>query len=317
MPKQELDADQLYNLALSIVGLVLKAGPSTLEDLSNHFDVSEKAVVKAIRAIANSEDQDRFETHFYVDEDALENGEVDFGLGMGVLEEPPTLSAAQMTAVAMGLEFLASLPEFTENQELRELRTALGINSAPPRGSVGRINLEVIEIIRDAIVSQSQIEFDYINQTGQRTSRFVDPLRIDLVGAKHYLRGWCHSNSEVRTFRIDRITKPKLTGASISAMAKESDIADEVYGDGQGAVIEIEAELSAQEVFWNFPTAGVLEQSDGLIRGAIKVGNTAALARHVVRYGGAVKVIAPNSARELVRKFAEAALNNDTSQESE
>ena len=311
MPKQELDADQLYNLALSIVGLVLKQGPSNLTQLAEHFNVSEKAILKAIRTIANSEDQDRFETHFYVDEEALEDGEVDFGLGMGVLEEPPTLSTAQLSAIAMGLEFLASLPEFSENKELHELRAHLVGEGLPLRSGRVRLDLEIIEFVRDAILQERRIEFDYINQTGQRSSRIVDPLRIDLLGSKHYLRGWCHLHSEVRTFRIDRITDLAITGLAISESAKLSEVSDEIYGQGEGQIIDLVAQLTAQEIFWNFPTAGPIQHRDNLIYGSIKVGNPAALARHVVRYGGAVQVLAPESARELVKAFAEVALQSD------
>jgi predicted DNA-binding transcriptional regulator YafY len=45
-------------------------------------------------------------------------------------------------------------------------------------------------------------------------------------------------------------------------------------------------------------------KKDGKIHGFIKVGNIAAIARHVVRYGGAVEVVAPDGARQAVREFA-------------
>ena len=56
MPKQEIDAVELFDLALSIVGLVLTEGDQKVSELASRFDVSEKVVLKAVRAITDSED---------------------------------------------------------------------------------------------------------------------------------------------------------------------------------------------------------------------------------------------------------------------
>lgn len=56
MPKQEIDGDGLFNLALAIVGLVLKTGGISVSELAQHFGVSEKVIHKAVHAITNSED---------------------------------------------------------------------------------------------------------------------------------------------------------------------------------------------------------------------------------------------------------------------
>ena len=49
MPKQEIDAAELFDLALSIVGLVLSEGDQKVSELASRFDVSEKVVLKAVR----------------------------------------------------------------------------------------------------------------------------------------------------------------------------------------------------------------------------------------------------------------------------
>ena len=108
MPKVELDGEEVFNLTMSVVGLVLKEGPMTIAELSEHFDVSQASIQKAVRAITNSEDLENYETHFYVDEEALEDGEVSFSRGQGRLTEPPILSRRQASAIAAGLDYLAS-----------------------------------------------------------------------------------------------------------------------------------------------------------------------------------------------------------------
>lgn len=309
MPKQELDGEGVFNLALAIVGLVLDEGSLEISELAEHFDVSEKAIVKVVRTIANSEDVARYETHFYVDEELLEEGLVSFKVGQGNLDQVPTLSRYQQSSLAMGLEFLASLPEFAANKNLAELRQVFSASAATKVVSRNNLDLEKLELLRASVLERFRVEFDYLSQVGKRTSRQVDPLRIDLVGNKHYLRGYCLEAQELRAFRVDRISNLNTTSISISSDAQASEIPEEIYGHGEGHLVEISADAQASEIFWNFPVSGSTERKDGKVIGKIKVGNLDSIARHIVRYGGAVEVLAPQEARDAVRKFAELALN--------
>ena len=78
MPKQEIDAAELFDLALSIVGLVLAEGDQRVSDLAARFDVSEKVIMKAVRAITDSEDLTKCVTHFHLNFEELEDGWVSF-----------------------------------------------------------------------------------------------------------------------------------------------------------------------------------------------------------------------------------------------
>lgn len=311
MPKQEIDGDGLFNLALAIVGLVLKTGGISVSELAQHFGVSEKVIHKAVHAITNSEDLTSPQSHFYLHYEAYEEGIVDFSVGGANLEQAPTLSRYQQTSLAIGLEYLASLEEFKGNRALSELRNALSGEVTTRVVAHPTVDVQELELLRDAILTRKRVEFDYINQLGKKSHREVDPLRIDLVGNKHYLRGYCLESSELRTFRIERTSNLTLTTQDISEAAMLEEIPDEVYGTGEGELIELVAESQAGEIFWNFPVDGKLIKRDGKLHGFIRVGNIAAIARHVVRYGGAVEVIAPESARQAVRDFATKSLSGN------
>lgn len=304
MPKQEIDGDGLFNLALAMVGLVLDEGGIEISRLAEHFGVSEKVILKAANAITNSEDLTSPETHFHLNFDARDEGIIDFSIGGSNLDHAPTLTRYQQTSLAIGLEYLASLPEFKNNKDLAQLRSALSGGVTQRVVARESVEIEELDLLREAILAEKQVEFDYINQLGKKSHRRVDPLRIDLVGNKHYLRGYCLDAQELRTFRIERLSNLASTSLPISEAAKKESIPDEVYGSGDGEIVELAAESQAGEIFWNFPTAGQLTKKDGKIYGSIRVGNIAAIARHVVRYGGAVEVLAPESARQAVRDFA-------------
>lgn len=304
MPKVELDGEEVFNLTLSVVGLVLKEGAMTLKELSEHFDVSEASILKAVRAITNSEDLDNYETHFYVDEEALEDGEVSFSRGQGRLSEPPVLSSRQASAIAAGLDYLSSLPQFAQSKDLQELRSSLGgtITSATPK-AFGQ--LTELTLLREAIVAGKQIELDYLNQLGERSSRVVDPLRLDFVGSRYYLRGYCHKNQSLRAFRVDRIARIKPLESELSSQGIAVAIPEDVFDGGEDQyLVKIRATKSASEIFWNFPVSAEPKEVDGNLVGEIRVGNLRALGRHIARYGGAVVVLSPKEARLAVVDYA-------------
>ena len=319
MPKQELDGEELFNLALSIVGLVLRDGPHFTAELAEHFGYSEKTIKKAVLTIANSEDVGSFKTHFYLDDELLEEGEVDFSVADSNLTEPPTLSKRQATSLAAGLDYLASLPQFSENQALESLRAVIGgaTSSVVSRLSGSR-ELTLLAQLQSALTDRVAIECEYVNQLGERAVRTIDPLRIDFVLDKHYLRGFCHKNQAVRSFRLDRILRLELTTQRISEEALAAEIPEEVFGDGAREItVKIAADPEAAEIFWNFPSYSNLTTRDGQIVGEIMVGSLRALGRHITRYGGLVRVLEPQEAKLAVKAFAAAALSPQQAPENE
>lgn len=310
MPKQELDGEELFNLALSIVGLVLREGPYKTSELSDHFGFSEKTIKKAVLTIANSEDIGNFKTHFYLNDDLLEEGEVDFWVADSNLTEPPVLSKRQATSLAAGLDYLASLPQFSENSALQDLRKLIGGATSSVMSRVsGTREITYLSQLQQAMAEQVSVRSEYVNQLGERAERLIDPLRIDFVLDKHYLRGFCHKNQGVRSFRLDRILQLELTNQKISAESLAMDIPEEVFGHGDSEIsVKIAADAEAAEIFWNFPSYSNLTSKNGEIVGEILVGSLKALGRHITRYGGMVRVLEPEQARLAVRAFAQAAL---------
>jgi len=309
MPRQEIDGLSLFDLTLSIVGLILGRGSMRVSELADTFDVSEKAIRRAIKAIIESEDLTNCETHFYVNEDDLSEGYVSFSAGRSNLTGPPQLSKRQLSSLAIGLDYLASMPQFKANEELGKLRGMFASQSQSIAQLSEDRTVGQITLIQQALKSQLAIRCEYQNQLGERSSRLVDPLRLDFVGRQHYLRGYCHTALEVRSFRLDRILQLELTQIPISAAARESEVPEEVFGvSDQEITVKIAAKPEAGEIFWNFPANSDPTYLDGELIGEIRLGQLASLPRHIVRYGGLVRVLEPQSARDVVREFAERAL---------
>ncbi|OCL25440.1 hypothetical protein U472_13915 [Orenia metallireducens] len=64
---------------------------------------------------------------------------------------------------------------------------------------------EKVNLIKKAIKNNYLIEFSYLSNKNQRTSRKVEPLTIILKGHSWYIYGYCRLREDFRVFRISRI----------------------------------------------------------------------------------------------------------------
>jgi predicted DNA-binding transcriptional regulator YafY len=67
----------------------------------------------------------------------------------------------------------------------------------------------VAQVCRDT----ERLEFDYTAAGGERTERHVEPLRLVSLGRRWYLVAYDLGRHDWRTFRLDRLRRPRGTGA--------------------------------------------------------------------------------------------------------
>ncbi len=300
----EFDGISRFNLSLAIVATVLRDGPKTMDELGQLFDAPSKVIDQAVKAIVLSEDGRKCVSFFDLDWAAWEDESIVDLRPNSSLVGQPVLGKHQATALSAGLEYLASLPAFANNSALDELRQLFESRSVPAGRLVVQLPDGVLDLMRQAISQGVSIEFDYVNQGGTRSRRTADPLRIDFRGGHHYLRGYCFLTKSLRSFRLDRISALELTDQKINPENHATEIPDEIFGSASGGdSVNISADMSAREIFTNFPTNSPPVREGSTLTGEIRIGNINHLGRHVARYGGLVRVLEPEEARAVVRQF--------------
>mgnify|MGYP000582518099 CR=1 FL=1 len=316
MPKltNSLSGEDRFNFMLALAGYLMRnGGQATLSEIAEHFAISEAQIESALRTLnlASAKFEDRPEDLFYeVDIDLLDEGIVEFHALTGS-PEVPRLTTRQASAIAAGLQYLASIPEFAATDEIAELNQILAAGSGlngPPVIEVrpGSIDSDA-EIIRRAIATERRISCEYVNQRGELSQRQIDPLRLIPEGQYWYLSGYCHTHQEVRSFRIDRMRAAQILDVEISEETKAIvDLDDSTYiAQSTDTEVVIEVQPEAYRLITESQT--VQEPQDvgsGTIRATIKVGHLPNLGRLISRYGGAARVIEPPEAREAVKAFA-------------
>ena len=318
MPKlASFNGEDRYNFLLALVAFLQNRGSVTLDEAAKHFSLEPKYIRKAVTSIneARATVKGFEEWFFLIDVEALDEDGVLTLIDNAVLDQVPKLSNRQVSAIAAGLNYLATIPGFRGDTELEELQTLLaagtsrGINpiieSRPGSAEAGA------EIIRKAILNRKIITCEYINQKGERSNRSIEPLRLDPRTDGWYLRGYCPLHQDVRNFKLDRMRSIEITDRDLSEEAQQIEsFEDALYvAEATDTSVTVEVEPEGYRLITEAKSVTEPVSADaGVIRAEIKVGHLPNLGKLVARFGGAARVIAPPEARLIVKNYALAAL---------
>ncbi len=315
------DADR-FNLMLALTGLLVDGEEYTVEELVEHFKVSKKEIVKAVKMISYTDLMKSNQDGSYeVDYDDLREGFVSIRYTFSkAIDEVPRLSSRQASALAAGLVYLSSLPGLVDNAEIEELQKILASDDSVEKKKTvlietGNRDSDLVAI-REAMASGVSITCDYLNLRGETTlNRELEPLRIDSQGEVIYLRAWCPVNKDVRSFRLDRMRNARPTDSPISQAALDAELVDEIYTSSEtDTEVTLEVDPEAYSLIYDFKPVEEPESVNKTVkRFKIHVGDVRNLGRVIARFGGAARVISPEIARQSVRDFALNALGERSS----
>lgn len=320
--EQKLDDTDRFNLMLALTGLLVDGQEYTVDELVDHFKVSKKEIVKAVKMISYTDLMKSNQDGSYeVDYDELREGFVSIRYSFSkAVDEVPRLSSRQASALAAGLVYLGSLPGLVDNSEIEELQRILAVEDLSGKSKTvlmefGPRDTDLIAI-REAMAQGVSITCDYLNLKGETTlERRIEPLRIDSQGEVIYLRAWCPVNNGVRSFRLDRMRNAKPTNQPLSEEALTAEYVDEIYtANDTDTVVTLEVDPEAYSLIFDFkPLEEPESVGKNVKRFKINVGDVRNLGRVVARFGGAARVISPEIARQSVRDFALNALGERSS----
>lgn len=322
MPKLKgLDGIERFNLTLALIAYIETHGELSVEEAMKHFGCSKADLDKAVRStnevVSESFAADwredwfaHFDIELYEDEGIIDLDDEPF------LSQLPKVSPRQAAALSTGLAYLASMPGFEFEAEVRHLQELLGKAMRMRHRMIQVQPVEVdpdVEAVREGILNGKRIECDYRNQRGERKIRQLDPLRIEPRPDFWYLKAYCPENQGVRTFRLDRMRDAKVLDQDICEEAKSSSFMNDAVYVASETDTEVLVEVDPEAYRLIADSTDVKElaskaKQSGTVRATIRVGYLPNIGHLIAKYGGAARVIEPAEARRYVREYAERAL---------
>lgn len=233
---------------LTLLSLLQSRPRWTAPELADAVGVTERTIRRDIRRLRD--------LGYPVDADAGRAG--GYELGAGGRLPPLLLTDDEAAAVAVGLRVLAGGGhDGIDDAAVAALAKVEQVLPGPMRARVAalhdstvvmdpgrgpRVRPEVLLVLAQGCRGTERIRFRYRDGSGNVTDRRVEPYRLVSVGQRWYLVAHDLDRRAWRTFRVDRVAEPTLTGHRFRRTT-EPDAADLVADGLAIGAYELRAEV--------------------------------------------------------------------------
>lgn len=239
--------------------------------------------------------------------------EVTFAAGV---DHPLRLTSPEATGVLVALRALLDVPGMVDPQAARsaiaKIESAAGTAGARTPIVVDEPESATASAVRDATRTGRALALEYHSASHDTvSSRVVDPIRVVLISDRSYLEAWCRSAEGVRLFRFDRIVSAQVldepSAPPAPAVQAEPDTA---LFDADPALpsATLLIDRTASWMFDYYPLRVLTELPDGACEAAMTYASDEWMARFVLGFGSAVRVLEPQQLANKVRHTAAAAV---------
>ena len=152
-----------------------------------------------------------------------------YRLSAGAHLPPLVLDDDEAVAIAVGLRAAAGASiegiEETSVRALAKLEQVLpdrlrrrvnavhtNVSSMRWGGDQATVDADALAVLALACRDNEQVRFEYTRRDGEAAARLVEPRNLVSAGRRWYLVAWDVRREDWRTFRLDRLTEPRLGG---------------------------------------------------------------------------------------------------------
>ncbi|GLP80861.1 helix-turn-helix transcriptional regulator [Mycobacterium antarcticum] len=245
--------------------------------------------------------------------------DVTFSAGM---DHPLRLTSPEATGILVALRALLEVPGIVDPQAARsaiaKIESAAGTATGAREGGDAAIDEPApIEsgtaaAVRKAVRDGRALSLDYYSASHDAlSSRVVDPIRVVLVADHTYLEAWCRAAEGVRLFRFDRIVDARVLDEPSSPPEPALQARPDTSlfdADPSLPAATLLIDRSAAWMFDYYPLRVLRELPDGACEAAMTYASDGWMARFVLGFGSAVRVLEPTALADRVRESAAAAL---------
>jgi predicted DNA-binding transcriptional regulator YafY len=164
-----------------------------------------------------------------------------------------------------------------------------------------------VTCIRRAIENHNEIEFIYIDSTGKRTNRIVEPYSLVLKGQKWYLYAWCHIREDFRLFKLSRMRELKPTTVAYQprkASLEQLDWEDPWRASENAVSLRLVFEEELESIVTDWFGEDIEKLEDGRLLATAMLPENNWLYGFILSFGTGVEVIDPPHIRKILAKIS-------------
>lgn len=170
---------------------------------------------------------------------------------------------------------------------------------------------EKFNTLKNAIINNKVITFIYYSSKGEKTNRRIEPTKLSFKDKAWYLKGFCLTRDEYRTFKITRIFDVQLTEELCSEKHLEEDLI-ELEKKQVNNLIDLKLRFSsdaAYRIYDEFDEKTIIKNKDGIfnVDACLPKGNW--IYDYILSFGTTIEVLEPKKVREVIISKLESMIN--------
>ena len=288
------------NRLIEIITILLNRQIVTAKELADRFDVSSRTIYRDIDVLSSAG------IPIYTDKGK--------GGGISLLEDytlnKTMLSKSESEGLILALKAMGAT-DYPEADVLLEKVGSIFKNNMDHdwievdfESWSSKVNEDnKFSKIRDAIINNLVINFDYFNGNGVKTNRDTDPVKLIFNAYTWYLIAYCHNRNEHRMFRLSRIKNVKLT---------DEHFIRRIITEQEKQIVHaplVEMRLRCDEKVLNrlydsFDEKFISQNNDGSFDLTVQIPEEEWIYGFILSFGSYMEVLEPKHIREEVRNRA-------------
>jgi proteasome accessory factor C len=295
MAKQSAPIQEVARL-LDLVPYLSTHSHISLKELAKEFGVDEKAMANELTALSMCGLPGY--TPYELIEIFFDSGFVSIN-NHDALDIPRALTHLEVATLLIGLEIMRDATSDGDERIieaidglLQQLRDLMGSTIEVEESPIS----SHLAVINSAISLRNSLEIEYLSPVKDEINRRkIDPLSLHSEAGHTYLVAFCHTQSAVRNFRIDRITSVSVAN-SVDRSRGEIDTEESPL---MSAHLKVDGSRRAVAELFG------LEQISASGRLEVEFFSPEWLSKAVIAHSPEVSVIGPEPVRALVREKLE------------
>lgn len=192
-------------------------------------------------------------------------------------------------------------------RRVEALETALGFTATPRSGAP--VAGDTVLLLAEAVRRGRRVRTSYRSYSGERTRRDLSPYGLVVHAARWYLAAHDHLRDDLRTFRIDRMSRTTLLDTAAAPAPPGFDAVEHVsrslarvpWGHEVEVLLHLPVDRAAQRLP---PTLAELVEAEGGTLLKMRVDSLDWMAGTLASLGCGFTILAPDELRTSVRELA-------------
>ena len=169
---------------------------------------------------------------------------------------------------------------------------------------------EKFKAIKQAIIEEKMISFEYLSSYGVKTLRTVAPIRLVCKGQSWYVQAYCKLKEDYRTFKLMRIRDLRCIDERFQRREfKVGSIEPQSIEHTPSITVKLRFEsYMAFRVYDQFAEEAITYQEDGSIEVTVSYPEGEWIYSYILSFGSAVTVVEPKEVRDKITYMLEETL---------